>query len=163
MVRSELMWGDFVFDDANDEIREAAYRQAAVSLLKEPLPLGDLRTLEAIIFECHLCKEGIGRHRSIPVTIGADFQPRPAEKEWGAAILERLASVAKPLGNPGRPIRGGRVWSERRARRLSLSHITLAQRLSRILGARSHDFRRAAPLLFAKLSKLDRNRWRSDQ
>ena len=146
--------GDFVFDLANHEIRKATYERTALSLIKKPLALNDLRPLESVILECRLSEKGLESYRLIPVRIGRDFQPRLAEGDVGSAILSRVSQISRPLYNPGDPVWEEMAWLERKVEELSLSKITLMDILKNLGKLRLHHFRRAPLYLQAKLSGL---------
>jgi len=146
--------GDFVFDNADDGIREAAYRRTAVSLIKEPLALNDLRPLESVILECQLSEKGVESYQLIPMLIGRDFQPQFAGGDEGTAILGRISQISKPLHDPKNPIWEEMAWLERKVGELGLGKITFMDIIRNIGKLRLHHFKYAPIYLQAKLSRL---------
>lgn len=146
--------GDFIFDHADDEIRKAVYSRTAISLIKEPLALNDLRPLESVILECRLSEKGLEFYRLIPVRIGLDFQPRLAQGDEGASILSRLNRISEPLYDSKHPVWEEMAWLEHKATELSLSRMTIMDVVRNIRKLRVHHLGSALPFLQAKLSGL---------
>lgn len=146
--------GDFVFDNADEDIREAAYRRTALSLLKEPLHLDDLRPLESIMLECQISRGGIDSYRAIPVRIGEDFQPCPDVEGSRSAILKRLRRLSEPLQDPEHPIWHEMEWVEHEVRKLSLGNLPIGTVIKRIGKLRARHLRLGIPYLGAKFSRL---------
>ena len=146
--------GDFVFDNADEDIREAAYRRTALSLLKEPLPLDDLRLLESIMLECQISRRGIDSYRAIPVRIGEDFQPCPDVEGARSAILTRLRLLSEPLQDPEHPIWHEMEWVEHEVRKLSLGNVSIGTVIRKLGKLRARHLRLGIPYLGAKVSRL---------
>jgi len=141
--------GDFVFDNADEDIRKAAYARTAVSLIRKPLELEDLRPLESIILECRLSEHGVEGYRPIPICIGSDFQPKSAEED--TTILARLEELSKPLRDEHDPVWKDMEDLEHQVKALSLSKLSITDILLKIRRPRVHHLRSVPVYLGYKL------------
>jgi len=125
--------GDFVFDNVDENIRKAAYKRTAISVIKnKALPLNDLRTLESVILECKLSKKGLQEYQLVPIKIGDDFQPRIADRKGAKKILSRLKKISQPLQNDYHPVWKEMNWIENKVEELSLGQLPIKDALKLI-------------------------------
>lgn len=155
--------GDFVFDNIEEDMRTAAYKRTAVSILgPKPLDPGDLRLAQSMILECRLGVGGVHSYNIIPVMIGGDYQPRIAEGESGASILKRIKQISRPLAEPENPIWTEMEKLQKDVRLLSLNRVTLREIIRLAPRFKLRYIKNFSLLLWSKLFFLCKNfrKWR---
>jgi poly-gamma-glutamate synthesis protein (capsule biosynthesis protein) len=92
--------GNFVFDLADENIRQAAYKRC---LLTEKygvrFAVDDNRPSQSMILEIELNDEGFLNYKVHPVLIGEDFRPVPLEGKESEKLTERVQELGKNIGN----------------------------------------------------------------
>lgn len=131
--------GDFVFDNADANIRAAVYKRTALSLvIGKPLDLQDVRTLEGMILECEFSGKGLVAYQMVPVRIGNDFAPAPATGEDRKNILSRIDALSRPLKNDADPIWKEIDFVDNKIKEIVLSQLPLKDAVKMIKKFKPH-------------------------
>jgi poly-gamma-glutamate capsule biosynthesis protein CapA/YwtB (metallophosphatase superfamily) len=92
--------GNFVFDLADDSIRQSAYRDCLLARrYGVRFERNDNRVSESMILEIVLNRKGLINYKVHPILIGNDFRPVPLHGEEGSRLRERIKELGKNIGN----------------------------------------------------------------
>lgn len=92
--------GNFVFDLADETIRQGAYRDCLLARrYGVRFEKDDNRVSESMILEFELGRDGLLNYKIHPIFIRPDFRPVPLDGIEGSKLLERMNDLSKNIGN----------------------------------------------------------------
>lgn len=144
--------GDFVFDHADQNLRKAAYERTAGNFLnRKALLEDDLRTIESIILEVGISKNGVESYQAIPARAEADFQPRIATSAAADKIRLRLRKLSELLTDDSHPIWKQMRLIEKQVRMDNLAQTSFGEALGLIKRIRIKHFKTLPLFLWSKI------------